>query len=237
VEPGREGRLLVVAGLDLEARGLLRRLPPGLRRTLSVRTVGLRAARLDRLDLPPGHTHSGLLVAGLAGGCAPGLAPGDVILGDPVVVAGARARDERPDPALRRRAVRALDAARLRYRADRLVTVDDLAASPADKARWWRTAGAVAVDMESAHVLEWARRARLPALAVRVVADGPDDAVPPELLRMIAPDGRMRAGTAARLLGRPALLAAAWRLGRRSQRALDSLGRFMRAFVSTPDEP
>jgi adenosylhomocysteine nucleosidase len=133
--------------------------------------------------------------------------------------------------------VRALDAARLRYRADRLLTVDELAAGPADKARWWRTAGAAAVDMESAHVLDWARRAGVPALAVRAVADGPGDTVPSELLRMIGGDGRMRAGTAVRLLGRPALLAAAWRLGRRSHQALESLGRFMRAFVATPDEP
>ena len=68
MEPGREGRLLVVAGLDLEARGLLRRLPPGLRRTLSVRTVGLRAARLDRLDPALGITVRQLVDSARAAG-------------------------------------------------------------------------------------------------------------------------------------------------------------------------
>ena len=109
--------------------------------------------------------------------------------------------------------------------------------SPAEKARWWRSDGVAAVDMESAHVLDWARRTGLPALAVRVVADGPADEVPAALLGVVGTDGRLRAGTVARLLARPALLAPAWRLGRRSGRALESLGRFMRAFVDTPGEP
>jgi adenosylhomocysteine nucleosidase len=209
---------------------LLRRLPPSLRRTLTVRTVGPRAARLDRLDLPHGPQPSALLVTGLAGGCEPGLAPGDVILGDPVAVAGPPRREVEPDPELRRRAVRALDAAGLRYRTGRLLTVDEVVTGPAEKARWWRSDGAAAVDMESAHVLDWARRAGLPALAVRVVADGPGDEVPAALLGV-------GAGTVARLLARPALLAPAWRLGRRSGRALESLGRFMRAFLDTPGEP
>ena len=216
---------------------MLRGLPPSLRRTLTVRTVGPRAARLDQLDLLPGPRPSALLVTGLAGGCEPGLAPGDLILGDPVTMAGPPRRDVEPDPDLRRRAVRALDAARLRYHAGRLLTVDEIVTSPAEKARHWRGDGVAAVDMESAHVLDWARRVGLPALAVRVVADGPADELPAALLDVLGTDGRVRAGTVARLLGRPSLLAPAWRLGRRSSRALESLGRFMRAFVDTPGEP
>ena len=216
---------------------MLRRLRPNVRRTLTVRTVGPRAARLDRLDVPPGrHGPSAVLVTGLAGGCEPGLAPGDVILGDPVSVVG-DGREEGADPELRDRAVRALDAARLRYRVGRLLTVDEVVTSPAEKAKWWRSDSVVAVDMESAHVLAWARRAGLPGLAVRVVADGPGDDVPSDLLGVVGADGRMRARTVAQLLGRPALLPSAWRLGRRSHRALESLGRFMRAFVDTPGAP
>ena len=54
VDLTREGRLLVVAGLALEARGLLRRLPPATRRALTVRIVGPRATLLDRLDIRSG---------------------------------------------------------------------------------------------------------------------------------------------------------------------------------------
>jgi nucleoside phosphorylase len=154
-----------------------------------------------------------------------------------VAAEGPGRRDVEPDPALRRRAVRALEAAGLRYRAGRLLTVHEVVTSPAEKARWWQTGSVTAVDMESAPVLEWARRAGLPGLAVRAVADGPEDEVPAGLLGVVGLDGRMQARTVARLLGRPALLAPAWRLGRRSGRALESLGRFMRAFVDTPGEP
>jgi len=217
---------------------LLRRLPSATRRALTVRTVGPRAASLDRLDLTQtSRRPAALLVTGLAGGCGPDLRPGDVVVGDPVATPGAELDGDGGDPGLRGRAVRALDAARLRYQVGRLLTVDELVTSPAAKAQWWRTQGVLAVDMESAHVLAWARRAGLPALAVRAVADGPEDDVPRELLGAVGADGRMRAWAVAGLLGRPRLVGAAWRLGRRSRRALGSLARFVRAFVDLPGEP
>ena len=86
-------------------------------------------------------------------------------------------------------------------------------------------------------MLAWARRAGLPALAVRAVADGPDDDVPRELLGVVGADGRGASAAVARLLGRPALVGAAWRLGRRSHRALDSLARFVQAFVDHRTSP
>ena len=109
--------------------------------------------------------------------------------------------------------------------------------SPSAKAALWDVEGALAVDMESAHVLAWARRAGLPAVTVRAIADRFEDEVPRDLLGAVDSDGRMRPWAAARLLGRPSLLAAAWRLGRRSHRALGSLARFVRAFVDNPSEP
>ena len=115
--------------------------------------------------------------------------------------------------------------------------MDEVVTSPAVKAQWWRTQGVLAVDMESAHVLAWARRAGLPALAVRAVVDGPQDEVPRDLLGVVGRDGRMRAGAVITLLGRPALVGAALRLGQRSRQALGSLARFVRAFVDLSSEP
>lgn len=188
---------------------------------------------LTRLPGTPGA----LLVTGLAGGCAPDLRPADVVVGDPVTtLAGGRPGDG-GDPGLRHRAVRALERAGLRYRVGPLLTVDEVVTDPAAKAECWRTRGALAVDMESAHVLEWARRTGIPAVTVRAVADGPEEEVPPTLFQVVGADGRTRPWVAARLLARPSLIGPAWRLGRRSRLALGSLARFLRAFVDTPSDP
>jgi nucleoside phosphorylase len=173
---------------------------------------------------------------GLAGGCGPDLQPGDVVVGDPVSRPG-EALDGRADSALRGRAERALEATGLRYRVGPLLTVDQVVTSPAETLRVWKAHGALAVDMESAHVIAWARHAGLPAPAVRAVADGPNDDVPAELLRALGADGRLRPAVVARLLRRPALVGASWRLGRRSRRALASLARFVRAFVDPSGRP
>lgn len=200
--------------------------------------MGPGAAALDRLDAGEWPAApSAVLVAGLAGGCAPGLRSGDVVVGDPVATEGSAIGSGGADPALRARAVKALEAAGLSYRVGPLLTARQVIATPLAKAEWWQARGVLAVDMESAHVLAWARRAGLRALAVRAIADGPNDEVPPALFRVLDADGRMRPLTAASLLGRPSLVRAAWRLGRRSRRALGSLARFVQAFVDHPGEP
>jgi hypothetical protein len=205
---------------------------------VTVRTVGLGAAILDRLAVPEvSERPTAVLVMGLAGGCEPDLRPGDVVVGDPVVTPGAGLDGDGADPGLRAQAVRALDATGLRYRIGRLLTVDEVVTSPAAKAGFWQAQGALAVDMESAHVLAWARRAGLPALAVRAVADGPGDPTPRDLLGVLGADGRMRLAAVASFLGRPALVGTAWRLGRQARRALGSLARFVRAFVDASGGP
>ncbi len=205
---------------------------------LTVRTVGAGASELDRLDATAGAASPrAVLAVGLAGGCEPSLRPGDVVVGDPVADQNAGAWSGEADAALRARAVRALDVADLRYRVGPLLTVDTVAATPAEKAGWWRTRGALAVDMESAHVMAWARRAGLPALSVRAIADGPDDEVPRELLRLVGAGGRVEPRAVAGLIARPALVGAAWRMGRRTRAAMGSLARFVQAFVAQADEP
>jgi adenosylhomocysteine nucleosidase len=256
--PPHLGPLLFLVGVEFEARHLARwlRLPRGLpgppgraaratlgpgaaRATLppaaALATLGPGAACLPRLApalsaLDP----AGVLVVGLAGGCAPDLRPGDLVIGEAVGPAldGAWLA---PDRGLAARTRAALGAAGLTHRSGRILTVPRLAASPEAKAECWQRHGALAVDMESAHVLAWAREAGLPALALRAVADGPRESLPPALLEALDPAGRVRPLAVLAWLARPGPVGAAWRLWRRSRRALDQLARALAAL--TPPRP
>lgn len=230
---------LVAAALELEGRALRRRRRPAAEEDLAVVIVGPGAVRLGALDAAlAGSRPRGVLAAGLAGGCGPGVEPGEIVIGAPVAHPGPAPQWRHPDRALLARALDAVGAAGLPYRVGRLLTVDQVAATPAAKAAWWAAHRALAVDMESARILAWAERAGLPGLAVRAVADGPRESLPPELLAALGEAGRVRVGGVAALVARrPVLAGAAWRLGRRSRLALARLGRFLRAFITLPVRP
>lgn len=231
--------LLVLVAVAHEARGLAR--PLGLERTpvgyqgrgLLLVPAGLRASALPRLE--PSLLRLGpraVLISGLAGGLAPELEPGDLVVGSTVARAGGARVPVVPDPTLQDRAIKALEAARLTFRVGPLLTVPDPVGAPEEKARLWRDSGALAVDMESAPLLGWAVRQGLPAVVVRGVADGPRDALPPALLDLIASDGRLRPGALLGLLAQPARLSRALALARRSRLALSGLAAFLTSFTS-----
>lgn len=234
-----QGPLLVLVAVEFEVRGLARRLGgagegPGH----LLRAVGLGATALAGLEgALDGLRPRAVLVTGLAGGCAPDIAPGDLVLGEVVGPAPGGAW-LRPDATLADRALAALRAAGLPHRVGPLLTVPAPLATPAEKAAAWDTHGAVAADMESARVLHWAARAGFPALAVRAVADGPADLLPIGVTRAVGPAGRVRPATVAAWLARPALLRAGWRVWRRSELALDRLACFLAALAPpTPVRP
>jgi hypothetical protein len=227
----RPGPLLVLVAVRFEARGLARRLflaDRAGRGDVLIRTVGLGTAELPRLApalvaLRP----RAVLVTGLAGGCAPDVGPGEILLGSRVGPTAGGAWMV-PDASVAAALVGAVRAARLPHRVGPLVTVAEVAATPEAKAVLWRTHQALGVDMESAHVLEWAAGAGLPAAAARAVADGPRDGLSPALLRAVTPDGRPRWSAVAGWVATPGTFAAAWRIRRQASLALDRLARVIR---------
>jgi adenosylhomocysteine nucleosidase len=221
-------RVLVVTAVDLEARGLARHL--GLARVagpewphyrggvLDLVCVGTRAAYLEARAT--GVESASLVIsAGVCGALSPDLTEGDLVVPEAVVTA------------TRRHATVALPELR---RAGTLVTVGKIVATPEQKARLWVETGALACDMESAPILEWAAARGLRAAVVRGVSDRASRGVSADLAAVVEPDGRVRTTRAVRVvLSRPRAIPEAMMLMSGTNAALKSvaaaLGRIARS--------
>lgn len=222
-------RVAVLTAVELEATGLARLL--GLPRVggdgwphfragaLELLCVGPRAGHLDArvARLPPPAL---VVSAGICGALSPHLAEGDLVVPEAVLgPTGARYTTvEVPGLA----------------RAGTLATVTEVVTTRAAKARLWMETTALACDMESAAILEWARARGVPAVVVRGVADTADRGVPEDLAAVVDPDGRVRSARAVRaVLARPRAFADAMTLRSGTQAALKAvareLGRLARA--------
>jgi len=209
-------QVLVLTAVDVEARGLARHLglaavsgsegPHYRAGVLEVACVGPRAGRLAE-RASAWRAPSLVVSAGACGALAPDLAVGALVA--PEAVIG-------PDGA--RLATSAIPSL---TRAGTLLTVADIVHTPEDKARLWIETGAVAVDMESSVLLEWARAAGVPAVVIRAVSDTAASRVPPDLAALVEPGGRVNRGHALRaMLARPGAVADAIALGRGTGAAL-----------------
>jgi adenosylhomocysteine nucleosidase len=177
-----------IAALALECASLRRHSPPAERWLVVQSGPGAaRAADAARRAIDAG---AGLLVSwGLAGGLAPSVAPGTVVAPRRVLAEG--------------QAPMVVDAAwhsrlaaltrKLAMESGDLLSVAEPLESPAAKRAAAKATNAVAVDMESAGVAAVAAQARVPFVALRVVVDGVDDALPPGAERWIDEAGRRRA--------------------------------------------
>jgi adenosylhomocysteine nucleosidase len=169
-----------------------------------------------------------LLSWGVAGGLDPALSPGTVLLASEVLTSGGEA--EHPaagcwstclpwrEHLQQRLGPSALQGA--------LLSAHELIATPAHKAQLFALTAARAVDMESAAIAAVARRHELPFMAVRVIVDGADDALPAALARRLR-----RGGSWGALLVLPQLWPSLLRLARRYRRARHALRACARAGI------
>jgi adenosylhomocysteine nucleosidase len=131
-----------------------------------------------------------LVSFGLAGGLAPELRPGDLLLPETVRVAGGAAWSVAP--IWRERVHARLGAAGLESRAGALAGSEAIVATTAEKRELFEATGAQAVDMESHEVAAVAAAAGLPLLVLRALADPYDQVIPQVAREALRPDGRMR---------------------------------------------
>ncbi len=200
----------VVAALELETRGLIKRKAvEGA--MIKCSGIGPLAARLAAESLIDGGA-SALLSWGSAGGLAYGLKPGSLILPQKILS---------PD-----QTTFTVDAEwheRLRVRLNNHIEFDtgplfqssSVLKSPSEKKKLNEQYGAVAADMESASVARVASMARIPFIAMRAITDTADMVVPKSALAATEADGRLSLlGLFISLAHHPRELYSMYRLGR-----------------------
>lgn len=179
-----------------------------------------------------------LLICGFAGGLAPSLQPGDLVLADRVLhdtEPGKAPRELFPDPGLLARAhsVRT----RARRQPGTLITVPHVLMHSCQKRAYHQRTGATAADMETAVAAQMAQSRNIPWLAVRAISDTARDNLPLDFSALSDAGGHIHRN---RVLGavliRPWKIPGLIRLGARSALAARNLADFVEAFLATLPE-
>jgi nucleoside phosphorylase len=196
-EPARPGgafTLAFIAALAVECTSLRRQSPSG-ERWLVVQS-GPGAARAEAAAHRAIDAGAQVLVSwGLAGGLSAAVAPGTVVAPRRVLTQGT-APPFAVDTAWHTRLAARADG--LAVDVGDLLTAAEALESPAAKRAAASATNAVAVDMETAGIAVAAARACVPFVALRVVVDAVDDALPPGAESWIDEQGRRRASAALR---------------------------------------
>lgn len=194
--------------------------------------TGGDAARGRVLATQAAEVADGLISFGIAGGLAPRLAAGTLLL-PRMVIAG---NDERltADSGLHGSVLAALAAAGLHAETGDLLALEAIVTTPHAKAMQHAQYGALAVDLESQHAARAARAASKPFLVLRAIADPAGRGLPPAALVGLHPSGRTAPGRVlASLLRQPGQIPDLVATARDTRRALAALRAAMMALRGT----
>ncbi len=232
-------RILILTAVELEARALARQLelpaitslpfPAFGRDDLRLAPVGLRAGLLLSRwpSLLAGLDQPLVVSAGVCGALAPDLRAGDLVLPESVI--GPAAERLNVTPTAYARATGLAPAARR----GTMTTSREVVATADAKSALFAETGAVAVDMESSVILAHAAFAGCPTLVVRGVSDTAHESLPPELIGLVTPAGKLSTMRALTLtVTRPRMLPRALALRQATQRALTAVARLLAAFAA-----
>jgi adenosylhomocysteine nucleosidase len=187
---------------------------------LVVAGLGRAAARLGAQRLLDGHRPRWMISAGFAGALDPGLARYELVLANEVLdLEGRRLRidvavpDDGPGP---------------RVRSGRLLTVDQIVRTAAEKAELHRRFEADLVDMETSAVAALCGERLIRFLSIRIISDEAQVDLPPEVVSLMTRSGSYRVGAALRAIWRrPSSLKDFWALHEHAQEAADRLAGFV----------
>lgn len=130
-----------------------------------------------------------------------------------------------------------LEAHGQRLKSGRLVTVDKVLSSRAEKGKLGEALDADAADMESSAILRVASEQGVPVVCVRAILDELDFELPFDLETIITPDGAPRVlGTLQAIARKPSGLFKLLDLRSRAQTATKSLGAFLPRLLEALEE-
>ncbi|MGH7000017.1 MAG: nucleoside phosphorylase [Stellaceae bacterium] len=218
-------RLAALCGFAAEAR-LARRFG------LMAFATGGDGARGRSLAFRAAETADGLLSFGIAGGLAPRLAAGALLL--PRMVIAANGERLPVDAGLHRRVLTALATAGLHAETGDVLALDAIVATPHAKAVQHARHGTLAVDLESLSAARAAQAASKPFLVLRAVADPASRGLPPAALVGLHPSGRAAPGRVlVAVLRQPGQIPELIATARDTRRALSTLRAAMAALRGT----
>ncbi len=185
--------------------------------------IGAKAAAEATAEVIKFHEPEWVVSAGFAGGLTTGPGKGDFLMADQVV----NLRGERLEVGLKL-SPEAI-AATKRLHVGRLLSVEKLISSPAEKRKLGEAHQALACDMESFAVADTCRQLKTRFLSVRIISDGVDDQLPKEVERLMKQTtlgGKLGAAAKA-VFSRPQSAADMWNLQDEALKASDRLARFL----------
>jgi adenosylhomocysteine nucleosidase len=195
----------------------------GRRLVVAESGVGCRAARQATEDVIKIHQPQWIISAGFAGALVSDLPRGHILMADSIV-------DQRHQPLdvgfkIPPEVVQATPSLHV----GRLLTVDHLIRQSTEKQQLATDCRASACDMETMAVAQACRRRHVRFLSVRIISDGLDDKLPPEVEHMLDQQsfaGKLGAATRA-VFRRPGSLKDMWNLRETAIRASDRLAQFL----------
>jgi adenosylhomocysteine nucleosidase len=194
-----------------------------IRIALAQSGMGPVLARRATQALIDGHAPEWIISAGFSGALAAEMKIGDIVVGNSIVDCnGAQLTiDLKMEP----------NPAKGLY-VGRLLTVDRIVATVAEKKALAQDHQAVAVDMESLAVAQVCRESKVRFMAVRVISDDLSADLPAEVLSVVGSSGTVRLGAAVgALFKRPGSAKDMWRLREQGMDAAERLATFLEGVV------